>query len=192
MRVRIIEETVRGIELMPIEDQMFRSRKIFMTEPVTMDSAGELLKQLMYLEESDPGKEIELYISSPGGEVTCGLTVCDYIRQMKSPVTTICIGLAASMGSILFLAGEKRRMYPHSKIMIHDPSYARADMSGQKPGEIKEHLNGLMATRRVLAGIIAERTGMTLKQVYARTKKDTYFTAEEALKLGIATEIIDA
>lgn len=186
----ILEETSRGTQAIRIEDDLLRRREIFLTAGIDNISASDLLKQLLYLERVDEGKPITLYISSPGGEVTAGLAIFDFIQRMKSKVTTVCIGTAASMGSILFLAGETRKMLPHTKIMIHDPSYGRIPIEGMKPLEIKDRLDGLMSSRKILAEIIAERSGMTLKQVYARTKKDSFLTAQEALKLGIATEII--
>lgn len=186
----ILEETSRGTQSIRIEDDLLRKREIFFTTEVDSQSSADLLKQLIYLERVDEGKPIMLYISSLGGEVTSGLAVYDYIRMMKSPVTTVCIGTAASMGAILFLAGEERKMLSHTKVMIHDPSYGHATMEGMKPLEIKDRLEGLMKSRKILAEIIAERSGMTLRQVYAKTRRDSYLNAEEAVKLGVATEIL--
>lgn len=186
----ILEETSRGTQTIGIEDDLLRKREIFLTSDVNSESASDLLKQLIYLERVGEGAPITLYISSPGGEVTSGLAVYDYIRMMKSKVTTVCIGMAASMGAVLFLAGEERKMLPHTKIMIHDPSYGNTSMHGMKPLEIRNKLDSLMKSRKTLAEIIAERSGMTLKQVYAKTKKDYFLDAEEAVKSGIATEIL--
>lgn len=186
----ILEETSKGVQSIGIGDDLLRKREIFFTTEVDGRSSADLLKQLIYLERAEEGKEITLYISSPGGEVTSGLAVYDYMQIMKSPVTTVCVGTAASMGAILFLAGTKRKMLPHTKIMIHDPSYGNENMVGVKPLEIKERLDGLMESRKILADIIAERSGMNLKQVYAKTRRDSFLNAEEAVKLGIATEIL--
>ena len=118
------------------------------------------------------------------------MAIYDYIRLMRSPVTTVCVGTAASMGAILFLSGSRRMMLPHSKVMIHDPYFGGTAMAGQKPLELKEKLNDLMETRKMLAEVIVEQTGMSKRQVLNFTKKDTFFDAKEALKVGIATEIL--
>jgi len=123
--------------------------------------------------------------------VVSGLAVYDTIRMLKSPVRTVCIGTAASMGSILFLAGEKREMLPHTKIMIHDPLIA--GLSGSKRAlELEKEAAQLMETRAVTAGIIAERCGRKLEEVYEKTKEDCYLTAQEAIDFGIATGIAKA
>ena len=186
----IIKETVRGFDVVTIEDEMLRSREIFLVDEVDPHSSNELLKQLMYLEREDDTKEIKLYINSPGGEVISGLAVYDYISLMKAPVTTVCIGTAASMGAILFLAGQKRQMLPHTRLMIHDPSFARAEFGGRKSHEIQHELDKLNETRESLARIISEKTGKTIEEVYAVTADDTYYSAEEAIEFGLATEII--
>ena len=187
----IIKETARGLERISIEDEMLTSREIFLTSPVDAASMNSVMKQLMYLNKSSPDEEITLYINSPGGEVTSGLAVYDYIRMMKAPVRTVCTGLAASMGAILFLAGDKREMLPHTQIMIHDPSFGNASISGAKPAQIAEQLTSLKKTQKTLCDIIAEVTGKSLKAVQSKTRKDSFFGAEEALDYGLATKIID-
>lgn len=189
---RIIKETVRGIDIVDLEDELLQSREIFLTAGVDANTTNELIKQLMYLEREDDEAEITLYINSPGGEVTSGLAVYDYMTLMKAPIRTVSIGTAASMGALLFLAGDKRQMLPHTRIMIHDPSYSNADMSGKKPHEIQHELDKLNETRQIIAQIISEKTGKTLEEVYEVTANDTYYNAEEALKFGLATEIIDS
>ncbi len=189
---RIIKETVRGIDIVDLEDELLQSREIFLTGGVDANTTNELIKQLMYLEREDDETEITLYINSPGGEVTSGLAVYDYMTLMKAPIRTVSIGTAASMGALLFLAGDKRQMLPHTRIMIHDPSYSNADMSGKKPHEIQHELDKLNETRQIIAQIISEKTGKTLEEVYEVTANDTYYNAEEALKFGLATEIIDS
>lgn len=189
---RIIKETVRGIDIVDLEDELLQSREIFLTRGVDANTTNELIKQLMYLEREDDEAEITLYINSPGGEVTSGLAVYDYMTLMKAPIRTVSIGTAASMGALLFLAGDKRQMLPHTRIMIHDPSYSNADMSGKKPHEIQHELDKLNETRQIIAQIISEKTGKTLEEVYEVTANDTYYNAEEALKFGLATEIIDS
>ncbi len=186
----ILRETVRGIDCIRIEDEFLSGREVFLTKEVNAETANELIKQLMYLERTDSGKEIILYINTPGGDVMSGIAVYDYIRLMKSPVKTVCIGTAASMGAILFLAGETRQMLPHTRVMIHDPSYGRNDIGGRKPHEIQRELDSLNRTRTVLAEIIAERTGKDIEEIYTLTADDSYFYAEEAVEFGLATEIM--
>lgn len=187
---RLINETARGYELFTLEDNFFRERKIFLTSMMDADSSNELIKQLMYLNQKNPKEEITLYINSPGGEVTSGLAVYDCIRMMTAPVRTVCIGTAASMGSILFLAGDRREMLPHTKIMVHDPAFGARDIGGMKPLEIQKEVDDLMNVREILCEIIAERTGRTKEEVYEKTKIDSYFRAEEAVEFGLATAII--
>ena len=185
----ILEETSRGIQSYAIEDMMLKNREIFLTSAINDQSAVDTIKQMMYLDRksADP---VTIYINSPGGSVISGMAIYDYIRLMRSPVTTVCVGTAASMGAILFLSGSRRMMLPHSKVMIHDPYFGGTAMAGQKPLELKEKLNDLMETRKMLAEVIVEQTGMSKRQVLNFTKKDTFFDAKEALKVGIATEIL--
>lgn len=185
-----IYESTRGFDQIDIEDELMKSREIFFVGAVDTDTCNEMIKQLMYLEKLDDTKEITIYINSPGGCVSDGLAVYDMIRLLNSPIRTVCVGLAASMGAILFLAGDIRQMLPHSEIMIHDPSYSRADIGGQKPHEIQHRLDSLNETREMLAQIIAERTGKSLDEIYKVTAEDSYYKAKAAVEFGLATEII--
>lgn len=186
----LIKENARGYQLYALEDSFFNKRQIFMTDSVNADSANELIKQLLYLEQDNPEEEITLYINCPGGEVPSGLAVYDCIRLMHAPIRTVCTGMAASMGAILFLAGDKREMLPHTKIMIHDPSYGNHDICGMKPLEIQKEVDAIMKTREILCGIISERTGKTIDEVYEKTKTDSYFNVEEAIEFGLATSVV--
>lgn len=186
----ILRETVRGLESVSIEDEMLRNREIFLVDEVDTKSSNELIKKLMYLEQEDRDREITLYINSPGGEVISGLAVYDYIRIMEAPVNTVCIGTAASMGAVLFLAGKERKMLKHTRLMIHDPSYGCGELKGRKSHEIQHELNELNKVRKMLAGIISERTGKSIKEIYKVTARDTYYSAEEAVRFGLATKII--
>ncbi|MCM1328016.1 MAG: ATP-dependent Clp protease proteolytic subunit [Ruminococcus sp.] len=183
-----IKETVRGIDLVPIQDVLLEESKIFLTSEINTTSASELIEQLMYLDSKNSG-EITLYINSPGGEVMSGLAVYDFIKIMKSSVKTVCIGDAASMAAIIFLAGKKREMLPHSRILIHDPAYGHLDISGKKPHEIQRGVDSLNKVRETLAEIIAEKTGKSLDEIYEITAEDHYFTANEAIEFGFATDI---
>lgn len=186
----ILKETVRGLQPICIEDELLMGREVFLVEAVDAKSCNELLKQLMYLEKEDCEKEITLYINSPGGEVSSGLAVYDYISIMKAPVRTVCVGTAASMGAILFLAGKNREMLPHTRIMIHDPSYSSGNIAGRKSHELQHQLDKLNESRESLARIIAEKTGKTIEEIYEVTAEDTYYSAKEAVEFGLATGII--
>ncbi|MGN0599716.1 MAG: ClpP family protease [Oscillospiraceae bacterium] len=186
----ILKETVRGIDCIRLEDEFLKDREIFLTEEVNAQTSNELIKQLMYLERQDSESEITIYINSPGGEVISGLAVYDYIGMMKAPVRTVCIGTAASMGAILFLAGAKRQMLPHTRLMIHDPSYSHNDIGGRKPHEIQHELDKLNETREALARIISEKTGRSIDEIYKVTADDTFYSAREAIDFGLATEIL--
>ena len=120
-RPRIIRETARGLETMSLEDDFFQKREIFLTTGIEAEVSTELIKQLLYLNSMDPMKEITLYINSPGGEINSGIALYDCLCIMQAPVRTVCIGIAASMGALIFLAGDRRAMLPHTKLMIHDP-----------------------------------------------------------------------
>ena len=184
----ILKETVRGTELIPLEDMLLEESEVFLVGEITPYTSNNLIQKLMYLDSKDLG-EITLYINSPGGEVISGLAIYDYIKIMKSPVRTVTIGDAASMGAIIFLAGEKREMLPHTRILIHDPSYGHLDVSGKKPHEIQRGVDSLNKVRETLAEIIAEKTGKDIDEIYGITAEDNYFTAEEAIDFGLATGI---
>lgn len=186
----ILKETVRGIDCIRLEDEFLKDREIFLTEEINAQTSNELIKQLMYLERQDSESEVTIYINSPGGEVISGLAVYDYIGMMKAPVITVCIGTAASMGAILFLAGAKRQMLPHTRLMIHDPSYSQNDIGGRKPHEIQHELDKLNETREALARIISEKTGRSIDEIYKVTADDTFYSAQEAIDFGLATEIL--
>ena len=188
----VILESSRGFETCNLRDKLLSdSREIFLTEDVNAQSCSSLITQLMYLDRTEPEKEITLYINSPGGSVTDGLAVYDVIRLLDAPVRTVCMGTCASMGAILFLAGDKRQVMEHGRIMIHDPSFGgNRGIGGKKPHEIQSELDELNRCKESLARIISERTGKTLEEIYEVTADDTYFSAEEAVEFGLATNII--
>jgi ATP-dependent Clp protease protease subunit len=185
-----LKETSRGIDSITPESMLLKERKLFFTEEVNSESCNTLIQYLLCLEAEDLDAEITLYINTPGGEVVSGLAAYDTLRLMKCPIRTVCIGTAASMGSILFLAGDKREMLPHTKIMIHDPLIA--GLSGSRKAlELEKEAARLLELREVTGGIIADRSGRSLEEVYEKTKEDTFLTAQQALEFGIATKIID-
>lgn len=185
-----IRESAKGYQALNTEDILLTARKVFLTSEVDAESMDILLKNLMALNEQDPESEITLYINSPGGNVMDGLGVFDYLKDMEAPLRTVCCGTCASMGAILFLAGKRREIYPHGRIMIHDPSYGTADIGGKKPHEIQKQVDSLMETREMLATIIADVTGKTLEEIYEVTKEDTFYNASKAVEFGLATGII--
>ena len=188
--INYVKETVKGMERISIDEILFSSREMFLTEPINSQTSNDLIKQLMVLEKLDSTKEITLYINSPGGDVISGMAVYDYLRMMDSPIRTVCTGTAASMGAILFLAGDKREMLPHTKVMIHDPAYGGGDMSGKKPHELQQYVDSLKETQDILVDVISERTGKDKKLVRKTTKFDSYFNATEAIEYGLATDIV--
>ena len=190
----VILESVRGLSPIPIEDIFLRDRKIFLVGEVNDESCNELIKELLYMETEDDSKPITLFINSPGGDVGSGLAVYDTIRLLKSPVTAVVTGIAASMASIILLgcSEDRRLMLPSSKVMIHDCSWGRHEMGGKKPFEVEEELNQLKKTNERLISILAERTGRTVKEISRVTKSDSYFDAEEAVEFGLASKVIDS
>ncbi len=187
---RYAKETAKGIEVLALEDVLYSSREIFLTEEVNTETSVQLIKELMVLEKLDSMKEVTLYINSPGGEVISGMAVYDYIQMMKAPVKTVCIGTAASMGAMIFLAGDKREMLPHTRLMIHDPAYGGGNMAGKKPHELQQYVEKLKQTQDIIVDIIAHKTGKTKEEIREKTKDDSYFNAEEAIEYGLATGIV--
>ena len=188
----VILESARGFETLYLRDKLLSdSREIFLTQEVNAQSCSSLIPQLMYLNRTEPNREITLYINSPGGLVADGLAVYDVIRLLTAPVRTVCLGTCASMGAILFLAGKKRDIMEHGRIMVHDPAFGgNHDIGGKKPHQIQSELDDLNRCREALARIISERTGKSLSQIYELTANDTYFSAQEAMEFGLATRIL--
>jgi len=188
---RVLKETSNGISQICVTDELFDSRICFLNSAVDAESMAELIQQFMYLEMQDSSKPIYFYINSNGGSVSDGMALYDLINAIKAPVITVCVGSASSMGAMLFLAGKKRVMFKHSKVMIHDASYGNADFGGLKPDEIKERTNQLVKTCEMLRGIIADKTGHSLQEIEEKMKIDSYFTVEEAIEYGLATDVVE-
>ncbi|MBE7412935.1 MAG: ATP-dependent Clp protease proteolytic subunit [Leptospiraceae bacterium] len=172
-----------------IQRKFLDERKIFLWGVVHDDSAKEIVSKLMYLEMSDPGKDIIFYINSPGGSVTAGLAIFDTMKMITSPVSTVCMGMAASMGSFLLSAGAKGKRYiwPHAKVMIHQPS-----IGGQITGpatDIKIHAQEIVKTKETLNKILADACSQPLEKVAKDTDRDYYMTAKEAIEYGIVDKI---
>ena len=189
----VIEQSARGERSYDIFSRLLKDRIIFLSEDVNSASASLVIAQMLFLESEDPDKEISLYINSPGGSVTDGLGIVDTINYIKCPVTTICIGMAASMGAVLLASGEKGKRFatPNSEILIHQPLIGGqgGGISGQAT-EIKIHADQMIKTREKLNKILSERTGQPLV-IERDTERDHYMTAEEALKYGLIDGIMD-
>ena len=186
-----VEQTSKGERSYDIFSRLLKDRIIFLGEDVNATSASLVIAQLLFLESEDPDKEIFLYINSPGGSITDGMGIVDTMNYIKCPVTTICIGLAASMGSVLLACGAKGKRYatPNSEVLIHQPLIS-GGLSGQTT-EIKIHADHMVKTREKLNKLLSEKTGQSLEQIEKDTERDHYMTAEEALKYGLIDEIID-
>ena len=184
----IIKETSGGTTYCPIQDELFNSqRSMEVVGEITRESVYSLILQLRYLQQAAPGKEITMYINSPGGSVSDGLALYDVMEMVSCPIRTVCVGTAASMGALLFAAGDSRDILPHATVMIHDP--LTTGVSGSAL-HIEEASRRLMETRKTTAEIIAKHTGHSLEEVYEKTKQDSYFKAAEAVAWGLADRII--
>jgi ATP-dependent Clp protease, protease subunit len=182
----VLEELKNGS---PIQKKFLDARKIFLWGPVMDDSAKEIVAKLMYLEMSDPGKEITFYINSPGGSVTAGMTILDTMKMISSPVATVCMGMAASMGSMLLCVGEKGRrfIYPSAKVMIHQPSIGGQIVAPAT--DIKIHAQEIKKTKDILNKILAEACNQPYEKIVQDTDRDYYMTAEEAISYGIVDKL---
>ena len=187
----VIEQTGRGERSYDIFSRLLKDRIIFLSEDVNPTTASLVIAQMLFLESEDPDKEISFYINSPGGSITDGMAIVDTMNYIKCPVSTICVGLAASMGSVLLTCGAKGRRFatPNSEILIHQPLIS-GGLAGQTT-EIKIHADHMVKTREKLNKLLSERTGQSLEQIEKDTERDHYMTAEEALKYGLIDEIID-
>ena len=184
----VIEQTNKGERSYDIYSRLLKDRIIFLGGEVTDDEANLIVAQMLFLEADDPDKDISLYINSPGRSITAGMAIYDTMQYIRCDVSTICIGMAASMGAFLLAAGAKgkRRALPNGEILIHQPL---GGARGQAT-EVAIHAEQLIKTREKMNKILAERTGQTVEQIALDTERDHYMTAEEALKYGLIDEII--
>ena len=188
----VIEQSSRGERSYDIYSRLLKDRIIFLSEDVNQTTASLVIAQMLFLESEDPEKEISFYINSPGGSVTDGLGIVDTMNYIRCPVTTICIGMAASMGAVLLASGTKGKRFatPNAEILIHQPLIGGQGLSGQTT-EIKIQADQMVKTRQRLNKILSEATGQSLEQVEIDTERDHYMTAEEALKYGLIDGIMD-
>lgn len=184
----VIEQTGRGERSYDIYSRLLKDRIVILSDEVNDVTASVIVAQLLFLESEDPDKDIQLYINSPGGSITAGMAIYDTMQYIKPDVSTICVGMAASMGAFLLLSGAKGKRFalPNSEIMIHQPL---GGMKGQA-SDIKIHADRIIKIRENLNNIISERTGQTLEKVEKDTDRDNFMTADEAKLYGIIDDII--
>ena len=184
----VVEQTSRGERSYDIYSRLLKERIIFLGGEVNDTIANLIVAQLLFLEAEDPDKDIQIYINSPGGSVSAGLAIYDTMQYVKPQVSTICMGMAASMGAFLLAAGEigKRFALPNSKILIHQPL---GGTQGQAE-DIRIHADNIIKTREQLNDILAERTGQPLSKIAKDTDRDYFMTAEEAKTYGLIDEVI--
>ncbi len=186
----VVEQTSRGERSYDIFSRLLNDRIIMLSDQVNDATASLVVAQLLYLESQDSEKDISLYINSPGGSITSGMAIYDTMKYIKCDVSTICIGMAASMGAFLLAAGTKgkRLALPNSEIMIHQPLIS-GGLSGQCT-DIKIHSDHLIKTRRKMNELLAENTGKPIEQVELDTERDNYMSADEACEYGLIDKVI--
>lgn len=185
----VIEQTNRGERAYDIYSRLLKDRIVILSGEITDDIASLIVAQLLFLEAEDPDKDIYLYINSPGGSVTAGFAIYDTMQYIKPDVSTICVGMAASMGAFLLAAGAKGKRFalPNSEIMIHQPL---GGVRGQAT-DIKIHAEWILKIKNRINKILSERTGQPIEVIERDTDRDFFMTAEEALKYGIIDKVIE-
>ena len=185
----VVEQTSRGERSYDIFSRLLNDRIIILSEEVNSTTASLIVAQLLYLEAQDPDKDIQFYINSPGGSVTDGMAIYDTMQYLKCDVSTICVGMAASMGAFLLSSGTKgkRLALPNAEIMIHQPS---AGTQGQIT-DMAIHLKRLEVIKKRLNAILADNTGRSVEEITAACERDNFMTAEEAVAYGLIDKVID-
>ncbi|MCR5336408.1 MAG: ATP-dependent Clp endopeptidase proteolytic subunit ClpP [Synergistes sp.] len=185
----VVEQSGRGERSYDIYSRLLKDRIVFLGTEIDDAVANVVVAQLLFLESEDPDKDISLYINSPGGSVTAGLAIYDTMQYIRPNVSTICLGMAASMGAVLLTAGAagKRYALPNAKIMIHQPM---GGMQGQA-SDIEIHAKEILKTKELLNGILTKHTGQPPEKIAADTDRDYYMTSEEALAYGLVDKIIE-
>lgn len=188
----VIEQTSKGERSYDIFSRLLKDRIIFLGEDVNATTASLTIAQMLFLESEDPDKEIALYINSPGGSITDGMGIVDTMNYIKCPVSTICVGLAASFGAVLLANGAKGKRYatPNSEILIHQPLIGGGGISGQTT-EIQIQAEHMIRTRQRLNQLLSEKTGQPIEVINRDTERDHWMTAEEALSYGLIDGIMD-
>jgi len=185
----VVEQTSRGERAFDIFSRLLKERIIFLNGPVEDGMSALICAQLLFLESENPKKEISMYINSPGGIVTSGLAIYDTMQYIKSPISTVCLGMAASMGSFLLMAGEKgqRIALPNARIMVHQPS---GGYSG-KASDIQRHAEDIIKTKRRLNELYAKHTGQPIEVVEQTLDRDHFMTAQEAKEWGLVDHVYE-
>jgi ATP-dependent Clp protease protease subunit len=185
----VVEQSDRGERAYDIFSRLLKERIIFIGTPIDDDVANLIIAQMLFLDGEDSGKEISIYVNSPGGVVSAGLAIYDTMQYIKSPCTTICVGQAASMAAVLLTAGAKGKRYalPNSRVLIHQPM---GGAQGQA-SDIEIHAKEILKLREGLNKILSKHTGQTIKKIEKDTDRDYYMSAEEAKEYGIIDEIIE-
>ena len=186
----VVEQTARGERAYDIYSRLLKERIIFMVGPVDDYSSNLIVAQLLFLESENPTKDISLYINSPGGSVTAGMSIYDTMQFVKPDISTLCIGQAASMGAILLCGGKKNKRYalPNSRVMIHQPLGSFQGQATDFDIQAKE----ILSIRSRLNEILSKNTGQTIKKIETDTERDNFMTSEEAQKYGLIDSILDA
>ena len=184
----VVEQTSRGERSYDIYSRLLNDRIIFLSDEVNDVTASLVVAQLLYLEAQDPDKDIYLYINSPGGSISSGMAIYDTMNYIKCDVSTICVGMAASMGAFLLSSGAKGKRFalPNAEVMIHQPL---GGMKGQA-SDIKIHADHILRIREKLNKLLAEQTGQTLETIERDTERDNYMTADEACAYGLVDKVI--
>lgn len=188
----VVEQTNRGERSMDIYSRLLNDRIIILSEEVNNTTASLVIAQMLFLEGQDPEKDISFYINSPGGVITAGMAIYDTMQYIKCDVSTICMGMAASMGAFLLSSGTKgkRLALPNSEILIHQPLIAGGGISGQCT-DIKIHSDHMVYTRNKLNEILSKNTGKPLDVIECDTERDNYLTAQEAMEYGLIDKVIE-
>lgn len=186
----VIEQTHRGERAYDIWSRLMKDRIIFLGTEINDDIANVVVAQLLFLESEDPEKDVNLYINSPGGMVSAGLAIYDTMQYVRCPITTICIGQAASMGAIILAAGTKgkRKALPHARIMIHQP---HSGFRGQA-ADIEIHAREIIRTKETLGEILAQHTGQTLEQIGVDSDRDFFMSSVQAKEYGLIDDVVES
>lgn len=185
----VVEQTSRGERSYDIFSRLLKDRIIFLSEDVNSTSASLIVAQMLFLEAEDPDKDIHFYINSPGGSVTAGMAIYDTMQLIKADVSTICVGMAASMGAFLLAGGAKGKRFalPNAEVMIHQPS---GGTQGQAT-DMQIHAERIIAMKKKLNEILSENTGQSIEKVTQDTERDNFLTSEEAVTYGLIDKVIE-
>jgi ATP-dependent Clp protease protease subunit len=186
----VIEQTGRGERAYDIYSRLLKERIIFLGMPIDDSVANLVIAQLLFLEAEDPDKDISIYVNTPGGIVSSGLAIYDTVQYIRPKVSTICIGMAASLGALILCCGEKGKRFalPHSRIMIHQPEVS--GLSGQAT-DIEIHAKEILTLKQRLGELLSKHTGQTMEKINADTDRNYFMSAQEAKEYGIIDEVID-